>query len=115
MAIHEPCTQRNVIRKGDALRQLLARVPALEVVELDASGHCCGAAGSHFITAAEEADALLAPKLAAAARLMPDVILSSNIGCALHLAAGLRRANAGAGAISPAVMHPLRLLARCRT
>lgn len=111
VAIHEPCTQRNVIRRGDALRRLLARVPGLEVVELDAASGCCGAAGSHFISAPEAADALLAPKLAAAARLAPDLILSSNIGCSLHLAAGLRRA----GGIRPEVVHPLRLLARCRT
>jgi len=111
VAIHEPCTQRNVIREGEALRQLLARIPGLDVVELDAGSGCCGAAGSHFISAPEAADALLAPKLAAAARLAPDLILSSNIGCSLHLAAGLRRA----GGISPAVMHPLSLLARCRT
>ncbi|WP_295688400.1 (Fe-S)-binding protein [uncultured Nevskia sp.] len=116
VAIHEPCTQRNVIRRGDALRSLLARIPELEIVELDATSACCGAAGSHFISHPEQADALLAPKLAAAERLQPDVIVSSNIGCSLHLAAGLRRAGAEgqSGATSPELLHPLRLLARCR-
>lgn len=111
VAIHEPCTQRNVIRRGDALRMLLARVPGLEIVELDSSQRCCGAAGSHFISHPQEADALLAPKLSAAARLKPDVIVSSNIGCSLHLAAGFSRAGGG---LSPELLHPLRLLARCR-
>ena len=111
VAIHEPCTQKNVIRQGDALRRLLARVPELEVVELDASGRCCGAAGTHFVSHPAEADALLQPKLDAAAQLNPDVIVSANIGCALHLAGGLRRA----GGISPEVLHPVRLLARCRS
>ncbi|WP_293373445.1 heterodisulfide reductase-related iron-sulfur binding cluster [Nevskia sp.] len=110
VAIHEPCTQKNVIRQGDALRRLLARVPELEIVELDAAGRCCGAAGTHFVTHPAEADALLQPKLDAAAQLAPDVIVSANIGCALHLAGGLRRA----GGLSPEVLHPLRLLARCR-
>lgn len=110
VALHEPCTQRNVIRQGDALRQLLARVPALRVVELDAGGGCCGAAGTHFISHPLEADALLQPKLDAIARLRPEVIVSANIGCALHLAGGLRRA----GGINPAVLHPVQLLARCR-
>lgn len=110
VAIHEPCTQKNVVRQGDALRRLLARVPQLEVVELDASGRCCGAAGTHFVSHPVEADALLQPKLDAAARLAPDVIVSANIGCALHLAGGLRRA----GLLSPEVLHPVRLLARCR-
>lgn len=114
VAIHEPCTQRNVIRQGDALRTLLARIPELEIVELDATSACCGAAGSHFISHPEAADALLAPKLAAAARLQPDIIASSNIGCSLHLAAGLRRAGGRARETSPELLHPLRLLARCR-
>ena len=111
VAIHEPCTQRNVIRRGDALRTLLARIPELEIVELDPSHRCCGAAGSHFISHPQEADALLAPKLAAATKLRPDVIVSSNIGCSLHLAAGFSRADDG---FSPELLHPLRLLARCR-
>jgi len=111
VAIHEPCTQKNVIRQGGALRRLLARVPELEVVELDASGRCCGAAGTHFVTHPAEADALLQPKLDAAARLDPDLIVSANIGCALHLAGGLRRA----AGVSPEVLHPVRLLARCRS
>lgn len=114
VAIHEPCSQHNVIRRGSALRALLARIPQLEVVELDASQRCCGAAGSHFISRPDEADALLAPKLAAAKRLAPDLIVSSNIGCSLHLAAGLRRAADQAGTLSPELLHPLRLLARCR-
>ncbi len=114
VAIHEPCSQHNVIRRGSALRSLLARIPQLEVVELDASAACCGAAGSHFISHPDQADALLAPKLAAAKRLAPDLIVSSNIGCSLHLAAGLRRAAGQAENLSPEVLHPLRLLARCR-
>ena len=32
IALHLPCTQRNVVRSDAALRALLARVPALEVV-----------------------------------------------------------------------------------
>jgi glycolate oxidase iron-sulfur subunit len=110
VAIHEPCTQRNVVGAGAALRTLLARVPGLKVVELDASGRCCGAAGTHFVSHPDAADALLAPKLDATARLAPDVIVSANVGCSLHLAGGLRRQ----GGISPEVLHPVRLLARCR-
>lgn len=110
VAIHEPCTQRNVIRQGAALRRLLARVPELEVVELDASGRCCGAAGTHFVTHPAASDALLEPKIRAAAALAPEVIVSANIGCTLHLAGGLRRA----GGVSPELLHPIRLLARCR-
>ncbi|MCG5501048.1 4Fe-4S ferredoxin, partial [Ectothiorhodospira sp. B14B] len=37
------------------------------------------------------ADRLLAPKLDALADLAPDVLVTANVGCGLHLAAGIRR------------------------
>ena len=107
VAVHVPCTQRNVIGRGAALKTLLARVPGLRVVELETKSGCCGAAGLHFVTELDAADRLLQPKLDAARALAPDRILSANIGCSLHLAAGLRRE----GLTAP-VEHPLRLLAR---
>ena len=108
VAVHEPCTQRNVTGGGDALRTLLRKIPGIELVELDKRQACCGAAGSHFITHPEDADRLLQPKLEASRTLQPDYIVSSNVGCSLHLAAGLRRA----GLKAPEVLHPLALLDR---
>lgn len=107
VAIHEPCTQRNVVGRGAALKQLLARVPGLGVRELETRSGCCGAAGLHFVTQPQAADRLLQPKLVAARALAPDRIVSANIGCSLHLAAGLRREG-----LKVPVEHPLRLLAR---
>ena len=42
IALHLPCTQRNVVRSDGATRALLARVPGLEIIELDAGTGCCG-------------------------------------------------------------------------
>lgn len=108
VAVHEPCTQRNVTGGGQALRALLRKIPGIELLELDPRQACCGAAGSHFITHPEDADRLLQPKLEASLKLQPDYIVSSNVGCSLHLAAGLRRA----GLKAPQVLHPLALLDR---
>ena len=90
-AIHTPCTALNVMKSDAALRALLSRIPRLELVELDPMQRCCGAAGSHFITHPEAADRLLQPKLDAVARLAPDLIISGNVGCSLHIAAGITR------------------------
>lgn len=109
-ALHTPCTALNVMKSDAALRALLARIPQLDVVELDARQRCCGAAGSHFITHPEQSDQLLEPKLEALSRLQPDFIISSNIGCSLHLAAGLSRRRAGGSATLP-VRHPAQVLA----
>lgn len=105
-ALHTPCTASNVMKSDAALRALLARIPELEVLELDPGSRCCGAAGSHFITHPDVADRLLQPKLDAAARLNVDFVISGNVGCSLHLAAGLSRS----GSPLP-VRHPALLLA----
>ena len=105
VALHLPCTQQNVARSGDALQALLARVPELQVTPLPP--RCCGAAGSHMLEFPERAAALRAPTLEAVAALAPQALLSSNIGCRVHLAAGL----AGQEIAVP-TLHPLVLLAR---
>jgi glycolate oxidase iron-sulfur subunit len=103
--LHTPCTLRNVLQGAAPVRALLARIEGLELQEMDAA--CCGAAGSYFISRPEMADRLLEDKLDLAAQAGPDYVVSSNVGCALHLAAGLRRRG-----ITAAVVHPLRLLAQ---
>lgn len=105
VALHLPCTQLNVARSGEALQALLAQVPALEVAPLPAG--CCGAAGGHLLEFPERAAALRAPALEAIGALAPQALLSSNIGCRLHLAAGL----AGQDRPLP-TLHPLVLLAQ---
>jgi glycolate oxidase iron-sulfur subunit len=106
-ALHLPCTLRNAVGETTAWRALLERIPELQLLELAPQAQCCGAAGAYFITHPDAADRLLEPKLDAARELLPDLILSPNVGCSLHLAAGLRRAG-----IKTEVLHPLSLLAR---
>lgn len=100
LALHLPCTQRSVVGSDRALRALLARIPALEVVELPDTG-CCGAAGMHMFDDPMRAARLRQPLLDALAASGAATLVSANIGCRLHLAdaAGIR------------TLHPLELLA----
>lgn len=107
IAIHTPCTMKNVVKGSEAVRALIEKIPGVEILSLDAKDRCCGAAGSYFITQPEMADQLLDEKLEKARALAPDIILSSNIGCSMHMAAGLRRSG-----IKVELLHPVRLLAR---
>ena len=107
VAIHVPCTQANVLHAADATRRLLMVIPGIELLTLAPESGCCGAAGTAFLTQPAMADRLLAPKLDAAAQSQPDVIVSANIGCALHLAVGLRQRG-----LSAPVLHPVSLLAQ---
>lgn len=105
VALHLPCTQRNVTRSTDASRALLQKIPQLELLPMAGGMGCCGAAGSHFIAQATMADALLEPLLESVTALRPDYVVTSNVGCSLHLAAGLRRRG-----LTVPVLHPLSLL-----
>lgn len=106
VALHLPCTQINVARTGDALLTLLRRVPGLDVVTLPRPPYCCGAAGSHLLEFPERAAQLRDATLQKLAALEPQQLLSSNIGCRLHLDAGMTQG----GPRWPS-RHPLTLLA----
>lgn len=102
VALHLPCTQRNVVKSVGALRALLARVPGLEVIELTAGDGCCGAAGTRMLLDPARAAAHREPLLAQFQSSGATRLLSANIGCRLHLA----------NATSKPVQHPLEFLAR---
>lgn len=106
VAVHLPCTQRNVLRSEDSALRLLRLIPGLSVVGLPGNDRCCGAAGTHMLTHPGQADALRAPKIEAFRTLGADQLCSTNVGCAMHLGAGLREADRRAE-----VVHPVRLLA----
>lgn len=107
VAVHDPCTLTHVLRKDKAPYALLARIPEIELVALSDNRRCCGAAGSYMLTEPATAAALRAEKIAALAALQPDILVTSNIGCALHLRAGL-----AAAGLNIEVLHPIELLAR---
>jgi len=107
VAVHRPCSHRNVLRSDGDLDWLLARLPGLILCELPGNSACCGAAGHHLLSHPALADRHLTDRLDALAADPPDVIVSSNVGCAVHLAAGLYRR----GVPAVRVMHPVTLLA----
>ena len=106
-AIHEPCSLRNVVRDVRGPYELLGTVPELELISLPGNAVCCGAAGSHMLEEPDAADALLAEKIEALRTAETPLLLTTNIGCAMHLAAGARRAG-----ISVEVLHPVTLVER---
>lgn len=107
VALHLPCTQINVARSESALLGLLRQVPELDVKPAPRPPHCCGAAGSHMLEFPERAARLRDDTLEQIASLAPQQLLSSNIGCRLHLAAGMDES----GRRWPH-LHPLTLLAQ---
>src|SRR5579885_2318531 len=106
VALHTPCTQAHVAGAEAAIRALLGRIPQLEIASLPTQPRCCGAAGDYFLRHAAIADALRAELLDGAAALAPTALVTSNVGCRLFLANGLRQRGLGLP-----VRHPVVLLA----
>jgi glycolate oxidase iron-sulfur subunit len=107
IAVQDPCTRRNVLRTEKAVYSLLRRIPAAEVIPLPDNGICCGAGGVYFLQYPEIADAVRKVKIDALRELAPDMLVTTNIGCALHLRAGLREAG-----IEMEVLHPVEVIER---
>jgi len=90
VAVHEPCSLRNGLRTEQAVHRLLARIPQLRVEPLPENSLCCGGAGGYLLREPVLAERLRAPKLSHIADMRPNRVVSANLGCALHLTAGLR-------------------------
>lgn len=107
VAVHDPCSMRNVLRASSYPYRLLAHIPGIELVELAGNNFCCGAAGTYFLDQPEIAEPLLSDKMMALERTEANYLATSNIGCLLHFTSGLR----GQGK-KLEVLHPVTLLAR---
>jgi len=99
-------------------------IPEIECVPLPDNALCCGASGSQLLNPSEISLSLRQKKLESLIHLKTsldidtkkgsapfkkgiDTLITSNIGCALHLAAGLRAQNQNVE-----VLHPVTLLFR---
>lgn len=106
VCVHTPCSHRTVLGNTASMAALINRIPSARVHELPATTHCCGAAGTYMLEHPKTA-ARLRDRVIDSIRKQPaDIVVTSNIGCCLHLENGLTRTGE-----SPAVMHPIELLA----
>ncbi len=88
-------------------RQLLQGLPGVELVEIADPDTCCGSAGIYNLTQPRAARELGDRKARAILSVEPDLIATGNPGCALQLAASLRRLGRG----DLPIVHPVELLA----
>jgi len=107
VCLHTPCSLKNVMREEQGAVKLLQQIPEIKMTSLPASIQCCGSAGSYMLDHPQMAQALLSDLLGVALKDQPEYLVSSNIGCALHISAGLRERG-----IALEVLHPVTLIAR---
>lgn len=105
--VHTPCTQQNALGDTGNYPRLLARIPGLTVRHLPGDDLCCGSAGSHLLTHPKAANQLGERTLSHIPELGPeDRVVTTNVGCALHLNRLLRSRGA-----QNRMIHPVELLA----
>lgn len=105
--LHSPCTLRQIENQQEAVIELLQMIPGLELIPLPDEPRCCGAGGSHMLTQPEMADALRNDIINNIKALHADVLVSSNLGCAMHLKNGLLQSG-----IAIPLLHPVELIAQ---
>lgn len=105
IAVHESCSLRNVLKEQKHLYSLLNQIPGATIIPLKDNAMCCGAGGTHMLSHPQQADQLLKPKIENLAELQADILVSTNLGCALHFQAGVKNK------LPVQIMHPAALLA----
>ena len=87
-------------------RRLLAKIPGLELREMDESSLCCGSAGIYNVTQPEMSQRLQRRKTDRILEVAPEIVATANPGCALQMRNGLDRA----GAPRIAIKHVIELV-----
>ena len=86
----DPCHLVHGQRIRRQPRELLRRIPGLELVEMQGSDRCCGSAGIYNLTQPGYSRQVLDEKMAAVQQTGADLVVAPNPGCMLQIAAGVR-------------------------
>lgn len=103
--LHTPCSRRYVLKTSSSPENVLKKIPSLVISSFESSD-CCGAAGTYMLEHPTMASILANKLLDLLETPLPNTIVSSNIGCALHLRKELNQRS-----LAIEVEHPVMLLA----
>lgn len=86
------CHLSNVMKAGNAPRDLLDLVPGIRFREMAAADSCCGSAGIYNLLQPKMANQILDHKMEHVKETEAQVVLTSNPGCLLQMKVGIERA-----------------------
>lgn len=107
LALHTPCTLRQGEGREEAVVELLGKIPGLRIIPLSGQPRCCGAGGSQMLSQPQMAGALGDDVVEEIRATGADVVVSSNLGCALHLRERLAQAH-----LDIPLLHPVQLISQ---
>ena len=89
VAFHSPCTLQHGQQLNGVVEGLLQQA-GFELTEVADAHLCCGSAGTYSLLQPQLSQQLRDNKLSKLQAGRPDLIATANIGCQLHLGAGIR-------------------------
>ncbi len=87
VAFHAPCTLQHGLQQQGVVEKILSDL-GFTLVPVKDSHLCCGSAGTYSIMQPELSERLLHNKLSALNAGEPNLIVTANIGCQMHLQKG---------------------------
>ena len=103
--IHSPCTEKNALKQQGVTEKLLSYLPGANIISLKETTGCCGAAGDYMLSHPETANKIREPLLNDIEAINPDIIVTANYTCGIHIKNGLREKS-----LDIPVMHSIELL-----
>lgn len=87
IVFHPPCTLQHGMQLKEVIESFLA-LCGYKVLPFKDKHLCCGSAGTYSITQKTLSQQLLSNKLASINAVEPELIVTANIGCQLHIQSG---------------------------
>ena len=87
IAFHPPCTLQHGMQLKDIIEPILSSC-GYSLQPFKDKHLCCGSAGTYSITQKKISQELLSNKLGNIKKANPDIIVTANIGCQLHMQSG---------------------------
>ncbi|MBI4241454.1 MAG: (Fe-S)-binding protein [Candidatus Rokubacteria bacterium] len=88
---HDSCHLLRGLGESQSPRQLLRRLPGVELVELPGADQCCGFGGSFSVRLPDVSAAILKKKLENAEATGADCLVACDAGCLMQMSGGLSR------------------------
>jgi len=104
---HDPCHLANAQSIKDQPRELLRRIPGVELLEMKAANSCCGGSGTYSTTHYEMSMKILDKKMDHAMETGAEILTTCCPSCMMQLNYGCKRHNWEAE-----VLHPVELFSR---